>query len=279
MNDLGWFFSRFRFQDLCDSFPKDHRIDLGFNPLDMLRYRYHGKLNMNINCLEINFFKERNFKRFDPKFRITVSQVEFFQQVNYLEWVIKNINISKVPSKQFETQILKIPLIETILRFQYNNAEINNHYRDRQCHTIKEYLKNIEKYSTKDIAIEFLLHIPSLRNNDHLNDTNTNELLSYFIKKAKVPVFHFQKTYMRMIYDFICEYVFKKDYSVKTEPPKYQIDFNLSAKALVSDLISIFSDFDYNSMSMDDDKIDIYSPNRLGQTGYNNLGTCILCKI
>ena len=121
----------------------------------------------------------------------------------------------------------------------------------------------------KGLAIEFLLHISSLRNNDHLSDANKNELLSYFIKKANVPAFHFQKTYMRMIYDFVCEYVFKKD------PPKYQIDYDMSVKALVSDLISIFSDFDYNSMSMDDEKIDIYSPNTLGQTGYNSLSKYI----
>lgn len=169
----------------------------------MLRYRYHGKLVMNINCFEINFYKERNFQRFDPKIRITVSQIEFLQQVNYLEWVIKNINITKVPTKQFETQLLKIPLIETILRFQYNNAEINNHYRDIKCTTIEEYLKNIENYSTRDISIDVLLHIPSLHNRNQLDDSNTFELLSYFIKKARVPVFHFQKTYMRMIYDFI----------------------------------------------------------------------------
>lgn len=48
MYDLGWFFSRWKFADLCDSFPKDFRIKLGFTPLDLLRYRYHGKLNVEM---------------------------------------------------------------------------------------------------------------------------------------------------------------------------------------------------------------------------------------
>jgi hypothetical protein len=79
MYDLNWFFSRFRFADLCDSFPKDYRLKLGFTPLDLLRYRYHGKLTMNMRKNEVNIYKERNFTRQDLRFRITVSKIEFFQ--------------------------------------------------------------------------------------------------------------------------------------------------------------------------------------------------------
>jgi hypothetical protein len=51
--DIGWFFSRFRFADLCESFPKDYRIKLGFTALDMLRYRHHGKLKTCIGKVRI----------------------------------------------------------------------------------------------------------------------------------------------------------------------------------------------------------------------------------
>ena len=39
MYDLGWLFKRFKFADLWDSFPKDFRLNLGFTPLDLLRYK------------------------------------------------------------------------------------------------------------------------------------------------------------------------------------------------------------------------------------------------
>lgn len=251
MYDLNWFFSRFQFSDLCDSFPKNYRIELGFTPLDKLRYRYHGKLNMNMKRNEVNIFKERNFQRFHPKFRLTIHKVEFFQNINYLEWVIKNINIAKEPLKDFETQLLRIPLIETILRFQYNNAEVNNHYRDVGCANVEEFIQKIKDYSTHNIAIEIMLHIPSLRNRDSLEAIDNQQILPYFIRQSHVPVFHFQKTYMGQIYDFICEYVFKKDYSVKENVKRYPINYDVRGKALISDLISIFSDFDYNAYTMD----------------------------
>jgi hypothetical protein len=124
--------------------------------------------------------------------------------------------------------------------------------------TAAEYLQNVQNYSTKDISIEFLLHIPSLRNNDQLFAASNEELLSYFMKKAKVPVFHFQKTYMRQIYDFICEYIFKKDYSVKAEVAQSPINYDVKTKILISDLISIFSDFDYNNMSLEEDRAESF---------------------
>jgi len=130
MYDLNWFFNRFKFADLSDSFPKDYRIKLGFTPLDLLRYRYHGKLNVNMKKTEVNVYKERNFQRQDMRFRMTINKIEFFQNINYLETVIKNINIAKESMTDSETQLLRIPLIETILRFQYNKEDINNHYRD-----------------------------------------------------------------------------------------------------------------------------------------------------
>lgn len=250
MYDLNWFFSRFRFADLCDSFPKDYRLKLGFTPLDLLRYRYHGKLTMNMRKNEVNIYKERNFTRQDLRFRITISKIEFFQCINYLEWVIKNINISKEVRKHYETQLLRIPLIETILRFQYNNAEINNHYRDVGCQTIEEYMENIKDYSTQNIAIEIMLHVPSLRNKDVLEAVDSHLLLSYFIKQSYVPVLHFQKSYMAEIYNFMCEYIFKKDYSVKDTVPQYPINYNIKGKLLVSDLIAIFSEFDEKKLEV-----------------------------
>ena len=161
---------------------------------------------MNISKNEINIYKERNFQRYHPKFRITINNIDFFQWINNLEWVFKNINISKEPLKDFETQILRVPLIEAILRFQYNNNEVNNHYRDVGWKSIDQYLENIKSYSTHNIAIEFKLHIPSLRKQDSLEIVKNDKLLPYFIRKSRVPVFHFQKTYMRQIYDLICEY-------------------------------------------------------------------------
>ena len=249
--DLGWFIKRFFFADLWDSFPKNYRIKLGFTPLDLLRYRYHGKLSVNMGRNEINIYKERNFQRHHPKFRITIHKIEFFQCINYVESTIKNINITKEPLKDFETQILRIPLIETILRFQYNNAKVNNHYRDIGWRNIEEYLENIKNYSTHNIAIQFLLHIPSLRSKDSLEVVKNDQILPYFIRQSRVPVFHFQKTYMRQIYDLIWEYVFKKDYSVKENIPQYPINYDIRAKALISDLFSIFSDFDYDAYTID----------------------------
>ena len=249
--DLGWLIKRFFFADLWDSFPKNYRIKLGFTPLDLLRYRYHGKLSINLNKNEINIYKERNFQRHHPKFRFTINKIELFQWINYVELVIKNINITKEPLKDFETQILRIPLVETVLRFQYNNAEVNNHYRDIGWKNIEDYLENIRNYSTHNIALEFLLHIPSLRPKDYLEAIKNDQILPYFIKQSRIPVFHFQKTYMRQIYDLICEYFFKKDYSVKENIPQYPINYDIWAKALVSDFFSIFSDFDYDTYTID----------------------------
>jgi hypothetical protein len=146
--------------------------------------------------------------------------------------------------------LLRIPLIETILRFQYNNAEINNHYRDMGCLTIGEYMENIKNYSTQNIAIEIMLHVPSLRNKDVLEAVDSHLLLNYFIKQAYVPVLHFQKSYMAEIYNFMCEYVFKKDYSVKETMPQYPINYNIKGKLLVSDLIAIFSEFDEKKLEV-----------------------------
>lgn len=152
---------------------------------------------------EINIYKKRNFLRHDPRFRLTIHQIEFFQHINYLEWLIRNVNITKMPMKDYDTKLLRIPLIENILRFQYNKEGINNHYRDSGCATIDEYMENIKDYSTHNIAIEILLHIPSLRNKDMLEVDTTKDLLPYFIQKSHVPVFHFQKSYMSQIYDFM----------------------------------------------------------------------------
>ena len=209
MYDIGWFFKRFTFVDLWDSFPKNYRTKLGFSPLDLLRYRYHGTLKMNLKWSEINIYKERNFQRHHPKFRLKINSIELFQWINNLEWVIKSLDVSKEPLKDFETQILQIPLIEMILSFKYNNNQVNNHYWDVGWKTIAQYLENIGNYSMHDIAIDFMLHIPSLRKNNSLDSVKNDQLIPYFIRKSKVSVFHFQKTYMRQIYDLIWEYVFK----------------------------------------------------------------------
>jgi len=108
-------------------------------------------------------------------------------------------------------------------------------------------MDNIKNYSTHNIAIEIMLHVPSLRNKDVLEAIDSRQLLPYFIKQSHVPVFHFQKSYMAQIYDFMCEYVFKKDYSVKTNVTQYPINYNIIGKVLVSDLIAIFSAFDEQS--------------------------------
>lgn len=203
MFDLNWFFKRFAFADLCDSFPKDYKIKLGFTPLDLLRYRYHGKLTMNLENNEINIYKQRNFQRHDPRFRLIINQIEFFQEINNLEWLIKSISIEKFPMKEFETKLLHIPLVENICRFQYNKEGVNNHYRHVGCETIAEYIENIKDYSTHNISIEILLHIPSLRHKDALEVALNQQLLPYFIDKSNVGVFHFQKSYMSQIYDFM----------------------------------------------------------------------------
>lgn len=45
--------------------------------------------------------------------------------------------------------------------------------------------------------------------------------------------------------------MFKKDYSVKENVTRYPINYDVRAKALVSDLIAIFTDFDYDAYTID----------------------------
>ena len=168
-----------------------------------MRYRYHGKISIILENNEILIFKERNFNKFDAKLRVRVSKIEFFEEVNYLEWVIKNICVAKEPMKEFETQFLRIPLLESILRFQYNLAEVNNHYRNYGCQNIQEYLENIKDYSTHNIAIKIMVHLPSLKNKNASDPIDYKNILPYFIKKSSVPVLHFQRSYMCQIYDFM----------------------------------------------------------------------------
>ncbi|CAI2377772.1 unnamed protein product [Moneuplotes crassus] len=261
MYDLSWFFNRWQFADLCDSFPQNYKIALGFTPLDLLRYRYHGKLSVVLENNEVLVYKERNFSRADRRLRLRVSKIEFFQQVNYLEWLIKNISIATDPMSEHETQFMRIPLIECILRFQYNLADVNNHYRNVGCADIQEYLENIKDYSTHNIAIELMVHVPSLREKDSLEVDRSKEILSYFIKQSRVPVLHFQRSYMSEIYQIMCEYIFKKDYSVKQNVTHNPINYDIRSKILVSDFIGIFSDYDdenandsqYNRESMLDE--------------------------
>jgi hypothetical protein len=148
-------------------------------------------------------FKERNFTRYDARVLVRISKIDFFQNVNYLEWNVKKICVSKEPMKPYETEFLRIPLIETILRFQYNKEKLNNHYRDYNCETIQEYMENIKDYSTNYIAIDVMMHIPSLRTEDYLRKVDNREILPYFIKNSRVPVLHFQKSYRSIIYDFM----------------------------------------------------------------------------
>lgn len=160
-------------------------------------------MSINLENNEILIYKERNFSKFNPKLRVRISKVEFFQQVNYLEWLIKNISVTKEPMKEYETQFLRIPLIESILRFQYNLTEVNNHYRNVGCQNIQEYLENVQDYSTHNIQIEVMVHLPSLKNKDPSDSIDFKNILPYFIKKSSVPVLHFQRSYMDQIYDFM----------------------------------------------------------------------------
>ena len=153
---------------------------------------------------EVIIYKDRNSIKFEPRLRLRVSKIEFFQQVNYLEWVIKNISLTKEPMREFETAFLRIPLIENILRFQYNLTEINNHYRNVGCQSVEEYMENVKDYSTHNISIEIMIHIPSLRSKESLETAGENKnILPSFIKRSHVPVLHFQKSYMSQIYDFM----------------------------------------------------------------------------
>lgn len=85
--------------------------------------------------------------------------------------------------------------------------------------TIEEYVERLKKYSTQNIGIELALHIPSLRPKDTLSKPARNEdILPHFIKYSRVPVFHYQWSYMKSITDFFGEYFkYKKDYSVKNK--------------------------------------------------------------
>jgi len=73
--DLGWFLEKFAYVDLCDTAPKNFKIDKKFSPLDNTRHQWHGKLAVKLKNTEMNIFQAWNFQRIHPKFKFWINNV------------------------------------------------------------------------------------------------------------------------------------------------------------------------------------------------------------
>lgn len=94
------------------------------------------------------------------------------QVFNYQELAMRNITISKLPLRHFESALLKIPLIELQLNIIYNQGKTVNHYCHVGVKDIGQLIDKLKGYSSHEVELDAKVNIPSLgTRNDSDKDT------------------------------------------------------------------------------------------------------------
>jgi hypothetical protein len=88
----------------------------------------HGKVKTQITAVDVQIYPKRKFNRYDSYLNISFTDISYYQVYNYQEVAMRNLTFSKFPLRNFESAMLKIPLIELQLTVIYNQGKTVNHY-------------------------------------------------------------------------------------------------------------------------------------------------------
>jgi hypothetical protein len=72
----------------------------------------HGKVNARVTAVEVMVYPKRKFNRYDSYLSVSFSDISYIQVHNHQDIALRNLQISKLPLRHFESAILNLPLIE-----------------------------------------------------------------------------------------------------------------------------------------------------------------------
>ena len=105
----------------------------GFSHTDEIRYRVHGKLDINVDAVEVHYFSPPTFDRtYDDCYLELTMKGFFFKQVGYEMQLLAHkiiLNLIAPALKNYDTSsIVSIPQVELILRITFNHTPAIDHY-------------------------------------------------------------------------------------------------------------------------------------------------------
>lgn len=95
--------------------------------------------------------------------------------------------------REFESAIVKIPLIEVQFNIIYNQGKTVNHYTHSGVQNIGQLLDSLKAYISQEVELESKINIPSLGNrNDSENEsTPIDKLVPCYLEQSPIPVLHY----------------------------------------------------------------------------------------
>ena len=126
----------------------------------------------------------------------------------YHDIFLRSLILRKEPLKQFEAALANFPLIELQLSTNYNQGRDIDHFKVLKAQDYDHYVRILRDYSTKELAVQVKLNIPSFGT---INPTREKSLylpllMQAYMVNSPIPIVHYQRSYMRFIDDILQEY-------------------------------------------------------------------------
>ena len=118
--DMGNIVKRFDYEDISKSKdPRGQKLSY-YQGLDFLRHKMHGKLKAAITTVEVMIYPRRYLGSHPEYMCVTLGDIVVNQAHNQQEVSLRNVIVSKLPFRSFQSAIMKVPLGEkTVNRYTH----------------------------------------------------------------------------------------------------------------------------------------------------------------